>query len=188
MATNVSINSFLGAIAIILAALVLGMFLASSEPAPPVPIAGTVDPLRYEGAWFSVYEIPQRYAEGCTCSRALYSLTSSDSFIVTNRCIRDGETYEVLGEAVPRDATGASYDVTFQNVGLFNPKGSYNILVVGSGYEYALVGDDERKSLWMLSRSRSLSAEAYSEMVQVAISAGYDVSKLVAVDHSTCPQ
>jgi lipocalin len=94
----------------------------------------------------------------------------------------------VLGEATPVDASGARYAVEFQGLSSLLPAGSYNILAVGPQYQYALVGDDERRSLWMLSRTQSLDADAYSALAQVALGAGYDVTKLVAVDHSTCPK
>lgn len=169
----------------VLAAGMLAGVLLFKEPLPPPATMTGVDLNKYEGIWFSVNEIPQKYTEGCTCTRAIYQLTSTNSIIVTNKCDRNGNESIVIGEATPIDDTGGRYSVQFQDQ-LLPFKGSYNILSVAADYRFAVVGDDERESLWFLSRERTLSQEDYSYMVQVAVSQGYDVSQLVPVEQSTC--
>ena len=51
------------------------------------------------------------------------------------------------------------------------------------GYQYALITGPDKDYLWILARTPSISDEVRTRLLEKATSAGYDVSKLIWVEH-----
>jgi len=145
------------------------------EKRPPVTVPG-VDLARYMGTWYEIAKYPNRFQKGCLCTAATYTLRSDGKVTVVNRCRTDeGRTREARGWAKVVDpSTNARLKVTF-----FWPFfGDYWILALGEDYGWALVGDPERRFLWIHSRTPTLAETTCRELQERATALGYDPARL----------
>ncbi len=152
------------------AALVIKKLL--DEPLETVP---KVDLNRYLGRWYEIAAIPKRFEKGCTYTTAQYSLNEDGNIEIKNSCISKGEERVATGKAFVSDpVSNAKLNVEF-----FWPfKGKYWIIALAPDYSYAMVGNPDRKSLWILSRKPWMEKETYKELLIIALSKGFDISKL----------
>ena len=147
---------------------------------PYLPTVSAVDINRYSGTWYEIARYPNRFERGCTGASADYS--QEDGYIqVTNRCYDiDGVLIdEALGKAYPvAGSNGAKLRVTF-----FWPfYGDYWILILGDDYQYSVVGDPQRKYLWILSRSPELPNNDRISILKQLPKLGYDPARLYWTD------
>ena len=76
--------------------------------------------------------------------------------------------------------TNAKLKVTF-----FWPfSGNYWIIDLAPDYSYAVVGEPDRKYLWILSRSSQLTESVYGQIVTRVRELGYDPSLLMKTTHN----
>jgi len=115
----------------------------------------TVDLERYQGRWYEIARLPQIYEpKDCVGVTADYSLRSDGKINVVNTCIRktcSGRTEQVHG--VARVVGPGRLKVAFY-AGII--EGDYWIFELGDNYEYSIVGSPDHKSLWVLSRAKTL--------------------------------
>ncbi len=140
-----------------------------------------VDVKRYMGIWYELARIPHRFERGLVGVTAEYSLLEDGKVRVVNRGRKgglDGMERRAQGVAEVVDPeTNAKLKVSF-----FWPfKGNYWIIELGSDYEYAVVGDESREYLWILSRTPQMEAGVYDELLRRAREKGFDVSRLEKV-------
>lgn len=146
--------------------------------------APQVDLERYLGDWYEIARKPMRHEDATAKDiTATYSLNEDGSIRVFNACINeDGEIEVSEGKATATDPTNAKLEVTFLPEGLrWIPftKGDYWIMKVDDSYSTALVGDPDRKYLWLLHRNASLDASVRAEWLNFAQRNGYDISDII---------
>ncbi len=166
--------------AVMAAALFLGTQV-SSAMAAELQTVSFVDVNQYLGKWYEIARLPQLFQPGCTAVTAEYSLNDDGSVKVFNFCrILDpvrGFPISITGKALPVDETNSKLDVTFFN-GL--AQGKYWVLELDANYQWALVGDPDRASLYVLSRTPTLDEGIYQELLKAAVEKhGYDISRLI---------
>ncbi len=151
---------------------------------PPVKTVAKVDLSRYVGKWYEIASLPKFFQEGCVNTTATYSLRDDGDIDVQNRCFRDGEVSGVDGKAwVVDKQTNAKLKVRF-----FWPfSGDYWILALADDYSYALVGAPDRDSLWVLSRTPTMSEELYAQIMAIAKQQGFPVEKVERTPQSGLP-
>lgn len=137
-----------------------------------------VDLNRYVGTWYDIASFPQRFQKGCTGSTATYTIRRDGDIDVVNRCrlnSLDGKEKVAKGRAqVVNKATNAKLKVSF-----FRPFwGDYWIIDLGWNYEYAVVGHPSRDYLWILSRTPTMDATVYDEIIGRLKEQGYEVQRL----------
>jgi len=150
-----------------------------------------VDLERYQGRWYEVALLPNRFQKKCASdTSARYELLEDGRVKVTNRCREEEGTWRVV-EGVARkadpDGPNASLEVRFAPRWLsWLPVvwGEYRIIALGDDYEYAMVGSDNRKYLWILARDPDLDAAIMDRLRSQAKAQGFDVDKLVSSEHS----
>ncbi|NDD92024.1 hypothetical protein EBZ37_08070 [bacterium] len=152
--------------------------LGPKHPQPELKTVSFVDLNRYLGRWYEISSFPQKFAKGCTGTRATYSMNKDGSVAVLNECnlnSLDGKLKQAKGKAVVVDReTNSKLKVTF-----FWPfSGDYWIVDLGANYEYAVVGAPNRDYLWILSRTTSLNETTYNEILARLTAQGFDVSRL----------
>ncbi|EQC48001.1 lipocalin family protein [Bacteriovorax sp. Seq25_V] len=151
--------------------------------AKQLPTVSQVEVERYVGKWNAVAALPQRFTKKCIAQTADYELIGEGTVSVLNTCIKKhGKTKTIEGKAVVKNKlTNASLEVTFDNfwTKLFRVKGDYQILKLDENYEYVLVGSNNKKSLWIMSRETSMPAEVFQEYVDYAKTLGFETSELV---------
>ncbi len=140
-----------------------------------------VDVERYMGTWYEIARFPQRFEKDLVGTTATYSLLPNGKVRVVNKGHKgnlNGELRTAKGNArVVDPKTNAKLKVSF-----FLPfEGNYWILELGSDYDYAVVGDESRKYLWILSRRPQMDKRIYNDLIERAKSKGFDTSKLEKV-------
>ena len=125
------------------------------------------------GTWHEIARLPKWFERGLDSVTATYALEDG-TLKITNRGWRDGEK---VSTAVGRFA-GPADEGAFR-VSFFRPfYGDYRIIWLSPKYDLALVTGGDRSSLWILSRTATVSAEHRDALVKMASDWGFDVSKL----------
>jgi apolipoprotein D and lipocalin family protein len=138
---------------------------------------------RYQGKWYEIARLDHSFERGLSNVYAAYTLRTDGGIDVLNRGFDEnsgtwrqvrGRAYLVKGDSVGR------LKVTF-----FWPfYGGYNVIALDhQDYSYALVCGPKRSYLWILAREKTISRSLIDKLVQNAKDAGFDVEKLIFVEH-----
>lgn len=156
---------------------------AAPNPAPVTTVA-SVDLARYLGLWHEAARLPMRFQRQCVAdTTAQYGLLENGKISVTNRCrTKDGSFDQANGKAkVVENSGNARLKVSF-----FWPfSGDYWVIGLDQEYRWAVVGDPERKYLWILSRSNPMPAAELAAAKQIALAQGYDLTTLLVAGQTT---
>ncbi len=158
---------YLIALAVCMAELAWGQTPAS------VPL---VDLERYAGRWYEIAAFPmffQRQCKGDTS--ADYSPLPEGRIAIKNRCRTESGFDEANGKATVVDGTGnAQLKVSF-----FWPfRSDYWIFGLDADYRWAVVGNPNRKYLWILSRTPVLEKSLLETALKSAVAQGFDLDQL----------
>lgn len=162
----------------LLTVLITGCHMRRTE-INPLQVVPYVDFKRYTGEWYEIARFPNRFQKDCVASKATYTLRDDGKITVLNQCYDkslSGRLREATGKAwVVYEKTNAKLKVSF-----FWPfSGDYWIIDLGENYEYAVIGHPERKYLWILSRTKTMTEDVYEAILKRLNAAGYDTSKLM---------
>ncbi|MCD5978513.1 lipocalin family protein [Pseudomonas quasicaspiana] len=159
-------------------------FAHSAENLEPKTV-GNVDLKQYQGTWYEIARLPMFFQRKCAQSEAHYALKEDGNVGVTNRCRTiEGEWQEATGTATPQvpgktDKLWVEFDNWFSRLLPGVAKGDYWVLYIGDGYKTAVVGNPDRKYLWLLSRTPTISKDVKEHLLSQAQQQGYDTTKLV---------
>lgn len=144
-----------------------------------------VDVNKYTGTWYQIARNPLFFEAGCVCSQQKLSLNSDGTVAVYNSCndgSPTGALREISGVAISQDpVSNARFTVDF---GLPH-KGEYWVIGLVADYQYAVVSDPSKKSLYILSKSPVLDPALYKEAVDLA-SKQVDVTQLQMTLQTGC--
>lgn len=156
---------------------------------PPLETVTNVNLDQYVGKWYEIARLPQRFQKDCTATTAEYSFRQDGEIRVVNSCrlkSPNGTLKTAEGRAWIKDTTtNAKLKVQFFLSRFKLPflSGNYWILELGSDYEYAMIGDPSRKYFWILSRSRFMNDDLYSELLSKARKLGFNLEGLIKTIH-----
>jgi apolipoprotein D and lipocalin family protein len=153
----------------------LAPLLAAASDGAVTPVL-RVDLERYLGRWYEIGSFPMFFQRNCIAdTTAEYSPREAGGIVVRNRCRTADGFIEAEGKAVVVPESGnARLKVSF-----FWPFSSdYWIIGLDDDYRWAVVGNPNRKYLWILSRTPELSAAELEKARSVAAAQGYDLSML----------
>ncbi len=157
------------------------MLMAKTAEVKTVP---HVDLDRYQGKWYEVARLPNRFQSDCAGSTADYEVRDDGKVSVLNTCYTEGgEVRTIRGSARPVDETNARLVVRFD--GLFFKlfswliKANYWILELDPDYRYVVVGSPDRKYLWMLSREPEMEESLYRDLTTRVQAQGFEVEKIL---------
>ncbi|NNE97685.1 MAG: lipocalin family protein [Pyrinomonadaceae bacterium] len=151
----------------------------------PVTTVKSVNLERYAGKWFEIARYPNRFQKKCAANvTATYVLNGDSKVDVINECLKkDGKASKAKGKAKVADkSTNAKLKVRFAPGWLsWLPFvwGDYWILELDEEYKYAVIGDPDRKYLWILSRESELDDSTYQKLLKKVEVMGFDSKKLV---------
>ncbi len=178
---------------------------AAAGPEPAVTAAGPLQPLAtldvaaYLGTWYQVMWLPNRFQKQCVSdTTATYRVLAGDGLEVVNRCrTADGRIDSAIGRARPAlgvgriDAAGrlqpARLEVSFLPAWLRWTGigwGDYWVLDLASDGRYVVVGEANRKYLWVLSRQPALTSTDEGVVRARLRTLGFDPASVQAHPHT----
>ncbi|MEI8163886.1 MAG: lipocalin family protein [Betaproteobacteria bacterium] len=135
-----------------------------------------LDLARYLGEWYEVASFPMFFQRNCLGdTTARYALTPQGEVSVTNRCRTGSGFDEAQGKATVVEGSGnARLKVSF-----FWPfRSDYWVIGLDADYRWAVVGNPNRKYLWILSRTPQLPPHLLDAALQAAAAQDFDLKQL----------
>ena len=167
----------------LVALLSLGLSCAAHAQVPAsVTSVASVDLVRYAGTWFEIASFPMFFQRNCIAdTTAEYALAAGGGISVRNRCRTKSGFDEATGKASVVEGSGNSrLEVSF-----FWPfKADYWILGLDPEYRWAVVGNPNRRYLWVLSRTAQLPPALLEAALASAGAQGFDLSQLRYTDQA----
>lgn len=164
------------AIIVIVSLVLLASIGCSSSSGVDNSTVETMDLDRYMGKWYEIARYNHKFEKGLEYCTATYAMQDDGTIRVTNYGKKNGKWTKTVGKGKVSDTPG------LLSVSFFGPFYSdYRVMMVDSGYNYALVGGDDDDYLWILSRTPQLNSDVREEIVQEANSRGYDTDALIWV-------
>jgi apolipoprotein D and lipocalin family protein len=172
-----------------LAVLPLVLVLSACQGGSRQAIA-TVEDLdlpRFMGDWYVIANIPTFLEKDAHNAVESYQLTPKGT-VATTFTFRDGgfdgpvKTYRPTGFV--SDDDNAVWGMQF----IWPIKAEFLVLYVDDDYQRTIIGRSARDYVWLMAREPEISETAYHEMIAVAESAGYDVSRINRVPQQWSPE
>ena len=151
----------------------------------PVQAVAQLDLQRYLGEWHEIARKPLKFQKDCAYNvTANYSLNEKGNVKVENRCYKaNGEMKNAIAEGfVQNPPANSKLKVSFLPKAIrWIPvgRGDYWVLKIDQNYQHVLVGEPDRKYLWLLSREKQPSQAVVNEYMNYAKSIGYDLSDVI---------
>jgi apolipoprotein D and lipocalin family protein len=168
-------------VAALFAASMITPALAQQE----VKAVDQLDLNKYLGQWHEVARKPLTFQKDCAYNvTANYSLNAKGNVNVDNRCYKaNGSMKQSMAEAYVQNAPANSkLKVSFLPKAIrWIPvaRGDYWVLKIDQDYQTALVGEPNKKYLWVLSREPQPNKAIVQEYLNYAQSIGYDLSDVI---------
>lgn len=158
---------------------------------PPLEVVREVDLDRYMGKWYEIARLPNPFQKSCSGDvTATYVMLDNGEVQVVNRCRkRNGEMSEANGLAriAHKDGPNSRLKVRFAPSFLsFLPFvwGDYWIIMLDPDYTYAVVGEPQRRYLWVLSRTPRMDEPRLQKILAEVELQGYDLTGLVRTEQT----
>ena len=145
----------------------------------PPTVVSYVDLTRYVGRWYEIARYPTSFQADCVSSTADYTARPDGTIGVFNTCLAaDGSVVSTIegSASVVDPKTNAKLTVTFPGVPF---PADYWIIDLGQDYEYAVVSDPLRLTLFILSRTPTLDQPALDAILSRLGDQGYDPARLI---------
>ena len=161
--------------------------LLSVRPALAAQAVASVPELelsRYAGHWYEIAHLPVSFQRQCLDGiTATYALRADGRIEVRNGCrTRDGSQVEAEGVARRVDGHPGRLQVSFVPGWLsWLPLvwADYWVIALDPDYQWAVVGDPDRRYLWILSREPTMDAALFEQLKAHATAMGYELAPLV---------
>jgi apolipoprotein D and lipocalin family protein len=163
--------------------LIFGILFAvhsfAASGSEPLKTVSFVEVPRYMGVWYEIASFPQWFSRDCRNTSATYTLRDDGQVDVLNQCHKGSSTgpiSQAQGVAyVANTETNAELKVSFQ----WPFYGDYWIIELGENYEYAVVSEPGRSTLWILSGTSYLSRDTLDALLdRLQYVHGFDLAKL----------
>ena len=146
-----------------------------------------VDIYSYQGKWYEIARLPQIFQPACTAVTADYTLNDNGGIDVFNFCRilhpKYGWPISIEGEAYPTDDTNSKLALTFFEG---EAAGDYWVLELDDNYQWSMVGDPDRSSLYVLSRNPTLDADTLDNLLTLAVEKhGYNIDHIIFTKQRT---
>jgi apolipoprotein D and lipocalin family protein len=159
---------------LLLTFLAMVLLLTSCKTTQELKTVDYVDLERYQGKWYEITKIPNRFEKNLIYVTANYTLKENGKIKVLNDGYntKKGKYEKAVGEAKVNGPgkLGVSFFKPFY--------GDYYIMELDEDYQWVLVGSPSRDYLWILARTPQISEELITELSKRAENAGFDISRL----------
>jgi len=130
------------------------------------------------GKWYEIARVARGHEEGLVGVTASYIILPDGNIKIVNTAYEntlDGRFKIITGKAKIIDKkTNAKIRASYR----WPFWGNYGVLEVGKNYDYVVIGNLNRKSLWVVSRKPQMNEKLYEEILKRAEKQGYDITKL----------
>ena len=137
---------------------------------------------KYLGTWYEIARLPHKFEKGLQQVTATYTLLENGKIEVLNRGFKTKKNKwkDAKGKAwVPDQSKPSDLKVSF-----FWPfAGAYRIIYLEEDYSLAIVTSNSFNYFWILSRTPRISDEYYNKLILKAEQWGFDIDKIIEVDH-----
>lgn len=147
---------------------------AESRKSVNTATVANLDLQKYMGRWYEIARFDNRFERGMTNVVAEYTLLDDGKIHIVNSGMRDGKLHQSIGRGKTTSQVGrlrVSFFMFFFS--------DYNIMEMADNGEWALVGGNSPKYLWILSRRKELSEETINHIIGLARDRGYDTNALI---------
>jgi apolipoprotein D and lipocalin family protein len=156
------------------------LLLAIPHPARAQRVAAVpnLDLTRFMTSWYQVAAFPVRAQKHCLSNLlVLYALgDKQNSFQVVTSCQIKDDNPDYWNASGKLDPTGSGR-LRLRRLLIFHT--GYWVIATGPSYEWALVGNPNHHSLWVLSKSPTLAPTVLTQIEAAATAAGFKTAKLV---------
>ncbi len=138
---------------------------------------------KYLGKWYEIARFDFRFERNLDNTTAQYSLNKDGSIKVLNK----GFNYlkKKWDSATGKAKFVGSETEARLKVSFFGPfYGGYNVVAIDENYENALIYGNSTDYIWFLSRHKTMNEATKKKFLEKAKKDGYDVSKLIWVEHN----
>ena len=151
----------------------------NSEMPPPETVE-FVDIERYVGLWYEIARYPTPFDEDAEAVTAEYTLNEDETVGILNSGVRpDGTPTSIEGVARVEDTeTNAKLLVSFDRPELEGIEFNYWIIELDEDYEYAVVTDDIRFTLYVLSRTSTMEDAVYEDILYRVVKKGFEADRV----------
>ena len=127
----------------------------------------------YLGKWYEVARIENEFEPQMQNVTAEYTLNDDNSIKVVNSGYINNEFKEIVGKAITTN------DEHLLKVSFFgNFYSDYRILYIDNNYQYAIIGGNSDRYLWILSRIPYIEEKILVELLDIIALNGYDRYKV----------
>ena len=133
------------------------------------------------GQWSEIARFDHSFDRDMDNVMAEYSLNDDGTVKVLNSGWKDGVFKTAEGKAKCPDPKNAPAHLKVSFFLFFYS--DYNVMYLDENYEYALIGSESDKYLWILSRKPELTDDAKASILAEASRRGYDTDGLIWVKH-----
>jgi apolipoprotein D and lipocalin family protein len=135
---------------------------------------------KFTGTWYEIAKYPTKTEKACAGDALMMFTTSTKAghFDVVRSCTTKDDTPDAAnfgGKTEDKNGDGKL------EVGSWPFHKHFWVLAVGPEYEWMVVGDPGKKTLWVLSRKTTLTDDQMAAAKGKAQAEGFDVGKLVVM-------
>lgn len=157
----------------------------------PLKVVTSVDLKKYAGIWYEIARLPNRFQNDCVGDvTATYTVLEDGEIKVVNRCRKEnGDTTEAEGRAKrasdnePNTKLKVRFAPSFLSFLSF-VWGDYWIIDLAPDYSYAVIGEPNRKYLWVLARTSALESDTLKSILERATAQGYNLIEIIKTKHT----
>jgi len=159
------------------------LFLSLISTSAMATTVDYVDLTRYQGRWYEIASIPQRFTSQCVEGTTAEYKLEGDTVSVKNSCVTaEGERNIAFGRAKVANAeTNAELKVTFVHLlgaWIYRFGGEYNVIQLEPNYQYAVVGHPTKQYSWILSRTPWMDTQTLAKIEQELKAQGYNTCRI----------
>jgi apolipoprotein D and lipocalin family protein len=172
MATNPLTKALTGA------ALLAALAIPHPASAQAVAAVPRLDLTNFMASWYEVAGFPVKAQKHCLSNLlVLYALgDKQNSFQVVTSCQIKDDNPDYWNASGKLDPTGSGR-LRLRRFLIFHT--GYWVIATGPSYEWALVGNPNHKSLWVLSKTATVAPAVFTQIKAAASAAGFNTAKLV---------
>lgn len=138
---------------------------------------------RYLGTWYEIARFDHSFERNLVGVTATYSMRDDGKIKVLNQGYKNSLVGELSIAEGKAKLTGEPGKLKVSFFWIFYA--DYYIMELDENYQWALIGSNSNKYLWILSRTPKLEDNVKNLILHHATKRGYDTSKLIWVEQKT---